>query len=63
MRRAGWHTIAQDQSTSIVYGMPKAAAKINAAVEILPLERIAGAITRAAAVSQPRQKTRKRSYP
>ena len=35
----GWHTIAQDQATCIVYGMPKAAAKIGAAVEILPLER------------------------
>ena len=42
MRRAGWHTIAQDQATSIVYGMPKAAAKIDAAVEILPLDQIAG---------------------
>ena len=39
MRRAGWHTIAQDQATSIVYGMPKAAAKIDAAAEILPLDR------------------------
>ena len=45
MRRAGWHTIAQDQATSVVYGMPKAAAKIGAAVEILPLDQIAGAIT------------------
>ena len=50
MRRAGWHTIAQDQATSIVYGMPKAAAKIDAAVEILPLDQIAAAITRAASV-------------
>jgi chemotaxis response regulator CheB len=63
MRRAGWHTIAQDQATSIVYGMPKAAAKIDAAVEILPLERIAEAINRAASVSRPRQKARKRSSP
>jgi two-component system response regulator WspF len=47
MRKVGWHTIAQDQTTSIVYGMPKAAATINAAVEILPLDRIAAAITRA----------------
>jgi two-component system response regulator WspF len=47
MRRAGWHTIAQDRETSIAYGMPKAAAKIDAAVEILPLDRIAGAIARA----------------
>jgi two-component system response regulator WspF len=35
-------TIAQDQQSSAVYGMPKAAAAIDAAVEIRPLERIAG---------------------
>jgi len=61
MRRAGWHTIAQDQATSIVYGMPKAAAKIGAAVEILPIDRIAGAITRAAGVPVVHQKSTKRS--
>jgi two-component system response regulator WspF len=40
LRDAGYHTIAQDQSTSAVYGMPKAAAAINAASEILPLQKI-----------------------
>jgi two-component system, chemotaxis family, response regulator WspF len=40
LRDAGYHTIAQDQSTSAVYGMPKAAAVINAASEILPLRKI-----------------------
>ncbi|CAH1658504.1 Protein-glutamate methylesterase/protein-glutamine glutaminase [Hyphomicrobiales bacterium] len=34
-------TIAQDQATSAVYGMPKAAAAIGAATEILPLTAIA----------------------
>ena len=34
-------TIAQDKATSAVYGMPKAAAAIGAAVEILPLTAIA----------------------
>jgi two-component system response regulator WspF len=47
MKRAGWHTIAQDQATCIAYGMPKAAAKLNAAVRILPLEDIGAAIARA----------------
>jgi two-component system, chemotaxis family, response regulator WspF len=46
LRRAGWHTIAQDQATSVVYGMPKAAARIDAAVEILPLTEISGGISR-----------------
>ena len=41
LRRKGWHTIAQDQATSLVYGMPKAAAELNAAKEILPLGSIA----------------------
>lgn len=36
----GHHTIAQDRATSAVYGMPKAAADLHAASEILPLEQI-----------------------
>jgi two-component system, chemotaxis family, response regulator WspF len=42
MRSKGYHTIAQDEATSAVYGMPKAAAAVGAARSILPLERIAG---------------------
>jgi two-component system, chemotaxis family, response regulator WspF len=42
LRDQGRYTIAQDETTSAVYGMPKAAARIDAAVDILPLERIAG---------------------
>ncbi len=41
MRDAGAWTIAQDEATSVVYGMPAAAAKINAACEIKPLQDIA----------------------
>lgn len=43
LRSAGWHTIAQDRETCVVYGMPKAAAELNAAVQILPIEAIASA--------------------
>jgi two-component system response regulator WspF len=43
LRSIGWHTIAQDRETCVVYGMPKAAAELNAAVQILPLEAIASA--------------------
>jgi two-component system chemotaxis response regulator CheB/two-component system response regulator WspF len=49
MRTKGYHTIAQDEATSAVYGMPKAAAALDAAAAILPLPRIAAAL--AAAVS------------
>lgn len=45
LRNKGYHTIAQDQATSAVYGMPKAAAALSAAAEILPLERIAPRLT------------------
>ena len=41
MRAKGWHTIAQDEATSAVYGMPKAAAALSAARAILPLSAIA----------------------
>ena len=44
LRRGGHFTIAQDQATSAVYGMPKAASEIEAATTILPLEKIAPAI-------------------
>ncbi len=41
LRSKGWHTIAQDKATSLVYGMPRAAAELDAAKEILPLKSIA----------------------
>lgn len=37
---AGGYTIAQDAETSVVYGMPKAAAEAGAVIEVLPLEAI-----------------------
>jgi len=40
MRRAGHTTIAQDQASSAVYGMPRAAAELDAAQMILPLSKI-----------------------
>jgi two-component system, chemotaxis family, response regulator WspF len=41
LRARGHYTIAQDEATSAVYGMPKAAATLGAAVDILSLDRIA----------------------
>lgn len=40
MRKAGFHTIAQDRQTSVVWGMPKAAAENGAAIDVLPLPAI-----------------------
>ncbi len=41
LRREGWHTIAQDEKSSVVWGMPKAAAEMGAAVTVLPINQIA----------------------
>jgi two-component system chemotaxis response regulator CheB len=41
MREAGAHTIAQDEKSSVVWGMPGEAVKIDAAQEVLPLQSIA----------------------
>lgn len=47
MREAGAHTIAQNEESCVVYGMPREAVKINAATEILPLDQIADALLNA----------------
>lgn len=44
IRNSGGYTIAQDEKTSTVYGMPKAAVECGAIDAILPLEGIAGKI-------------------
>ena len=44
MKEAGAVTIAQDEQTCTVFGMPRAAQELNAAKLILPLPKIAAAI-------------------
>ncbi len=44
MRHAGCWTIAQDEPSSVVYGMPRAAVEAGAACEVKALDRIAAAI-------------------
>ena len=41
MREAGFMTLAQDQASSVVYGMPRAAAELNAVTRVLPLTDMA----------------------
>lgn len=45
LHNRNWYTIAQDRGSSIVYGMPKAAAQIGAATDILPAGSIGKAIS------------------
>ncbi|HEB57055.1 MAG TPA: chemotaxis response regulator protein-glutamate methylesterase [Gammaproteobacteria bacterium] len=46
LRKNGFHTIAQDEASCSVYGMPRAAVKLAAAVEILSLEQIAATLVK-----------------
>ncbi len=46
MRESGAATIAQDESTSVVFGMPREAIRLGAAEQVLPLPLIASAIRR-----------------
>jgi two-component system chemotaxis response regulator CheB len=41
MAQAGAHTIAQDEATCVVFGMPRAAISLGAAALVAPIERIA----------------------
>jgi two-component system chemotaxis response regulator CheB len=44
MKQAGATTIAQDEASCVVFGMPKEAIKLNGVDKVMPLESIAGAI-------------------
>lgn len=46
LREHGALTIAQDRESCVVYGMPKAAVELGAAMEVLPLDEIAARLAR-----------------
>jgi len=46
LRQKGWRTIAQDESSSVVFGMPKAAIQLGAAERTLPISEMGPAIGR-----------------
>lgn len=52
LRRAGAYTIAQDEATSVVYGMPKAALDMGGVQVVAPLEQIANAMMKQVSISQ-----------
>ncbi len=49
MFEAGAHTVAQDEESCVVFGMPKEAIKLGAARRVLPLDAIAKEIVRSGA--------------
>jgi two-component system chemotaxis response regulator CheB len=44
LKKAGARTIAQDEESCVVFGMPKEAIKLGAADRVLPLAAIPGAL-------------------
>lgn len=54
MRQAGAWTIAQDEASCIVFGMPREAIALGAAHEVLPVDRIAESIAHRLAAAGPR---------
>jgi two-component system, chemotaxis family, response regulator WspF len=46
LRQAGWYTVAQDESSCAVYGMPRVATETGAAAQSLPLAAIGAALAR-----------------
>lgn len=53
LKEAGAHTIAQDEASAVIWGMPGEAVRLGAACEVLPLTEIAPAIVRAVSARQP----------
>ena len=48
IREAGGRTLAEDKSTAVVYGMPKVAVELGGIDEVLPIEAVAGELSRLA---------------
>jgi len=47
MRQAGARTVAQDEATCVVFGMPREAIKLGAVERVVPVQSIAREILRA----------------
>jgi two-component system chemotaxis response regulator CheB len=48
IRRAGGATIAQDEASSVIYGMPREAVLLGAAEQVVPLDQLAAVLTKLA---------------
>jgi two-component system chemotaxis response regulator CheB len=53
LAQAGAHTIAQDEASCVVYGMPRAANELGAAREVLGLDQIGSRLRELAAAAAP----------
>jgi two-component system chemotaxis response regulator CheB len=53
MREAGSHTIGQDEASSVVYGMPRAARELGAVEFELPLCKVASKMLRLSSKPKP----------
>ena len=51
MKRAGARTIAQDEASCVVFGMPREAIRLGAADRVLPLDRVAAELTAMSAMA------------
>lgn len=56
LKRAGSYCIAQDQASSVVWGMPRVAAELGAVDEVLPLSRIGEAVLEQTSRGRSRQR-------
>lgn len=59
MKQSKSYTIAQDEATSIVYGMPGEAVKLGAACDVLPLNEIPGRIIKQLSGEEKNKETKK----
>lgn len=57
LKKAAAHTIAQDEKTSVVFGMPKAAIELGAALKIEPLGNISTALVEGVLLLQKRSRS------
>ncbi len=53
IRRSGGHTVAQDEATSVVFGMPQMARRMGAAEAVAPLSSIPATLARLMASQRP----------
>lgn len=62
MKDAGAYNIAQDEASCVVFGMPKEAIRVGGVDEVVPLDRVANAVLKAAASRKGRRSATPDNY-